>query len=103
MPSVLSRLVTKLALKIGQYYYSVLACFYLFWRWIRTRGAALKFKERQMPKYASFLVFFSFIRSSPMVYFRKLLENYTHKYVVLPSGINMHYVEAGQWCHSFFL
>ncbi|KAF8375103.1 ceeh-2, partial [Pristionchus pacificus] len=76
MPSVLSRLASKLALKLAQYYYSALVCFYLFWRWIRTAGAALKHKERQMPK--------------------KLLDNYNHKHLVLPSGINMHYVEAGE-------
>ncbi|KAF8355538.1 hypothetical protein PRIPAC_97161 [Pristionchus pacificus] len=75
MPGVLSRLFTKLALKSTQYFYSTLAFFYLFWRWIRSGGAALKFKERQMPK--------------------KLLDNYNHKYITLPSGINMHYVEAG--------
>ncbi|KAF8355751.1 hypothetical protein PRIPAC_97374 [Pristionchus pacificus] len=63
MPSVLSRLASKLALKLAQYYYSALACFYLFWRWIRTAGAALKHKERQIP--------------------RKLLDNYTHKFSIL--------------------
>ncbi|GMR49019.1 hypothetical protein PMAYCL1PPCAC_19214, partial [Pristionchus mayeri] len=75
MAGVLSRLAKTIALKLAQYYYSSAAFLYLFWRWIRTGGAALTFKERQMP--------------------RKLLDNYNHKYIRLPSGINMHYVEAG--------
>ncbi|GMT22426.1 hypothetical protein PFISCL1PPCAC_13723 [Pristionchus fissidentatus] len=75
MPRFLTSLVSNLYTKTLQYYYSSVAALYLSWRWIRTGGNALAIKERQMP--------------------RKLLDNYNHKFILLPSGINMHYVEEG--------
>ncbi|GMT02760.1 hypothetical protein PENTCL1PPCAC_24935, partial [Pristionchus entomophagus] len=71
MPGVLTRLVSAFAINLAQYYYSSLAGLYLLWRWTRTGGGALRLKQREMP--------------------RKLIDNYNHKYILLPSGINMHY------------
>ncbi|GMS90676.1 hypothetical protein PENTCL1PPCAC_12851, partial [Pristionchus entomophagus] len=75
MSGVVARLLSTFSTKLVQYYYASTIGVYLLWRWIRTGGNAFKLKTRQMP--------------------RKLIDEYTHKYILLPSGINMHYVEAG--------
>ncbi|GMS92182.1 hypothetical protein PENTCL1PPCAC_14357, partial [Pristionchus entomophagus] len=71
---VLTVLVAAFAIKFAQYYYSLLAGLNLLWRWARTGGDALRLKEREMPR---------------------LIDNYTHNYILLPSGVNMHFVDAG--------
>ncbi|GMS92056.1 hypothetical protein PENTCL1PPCAC_14231, partial [Pristionchus entomophagus] len=75
MPGVVARLLAAFATKLTQYYYASLIGLFLLWRWIRTGGDAFRLKVRKMP--------------------RRLIDDYTHKYILLPSGINMHYVEAG--------
>eukprot|EP00080_Pristionchus_pacificus_P022279 PDM82299.1 ceeh-1 [Pristionchus pacificus] len=71
---LLSLLPNAITAKFTQYSTGLLTSLHLLWRWIRTGGAALRIKERQRPK---------------------MLDKYTHMHTLLPSGIDMHYVEAG--------
>ncbi|GMR45210.1 hypothetical protein PMAYCL1PPCAC_15405, partial [Pristionchus mayeri] len=75
MAGAIARIVAALVGKATQYFHASIISAYLLWRWARTGGAALKAKEHKMP--------------------RKLVEDYNHKFISLPSGVNMHYVEAG--------
>lgn len=36
-----------------------------------------------------------------VIWSRKLLDEYNHKYILLPSGINMHYVDEGDRWNRF--
>ncbi|GMR49462.1 hypothetical protein PMAYCL1PPCAC_19657, partial [Pristionchus mayeri] len=64
------------AAKFTQLYTTISVCVFLLWKWLTTGGKVFKKKDRGMPS--------------------KLLSNYNHKHALLPSGVNMHYVEAGE-------
>ncbi|GMR49445.1 hypothetical protein PMAYCL1PPCAC_19640, partial [Pristionchus mayeri] len=64
-----------LAARFTQFVVTFLVSLHLLWRWIRTGGKALETKDRRLS--------------------RKLIYGYKHKHIMLPSGVNMHYVEAG--------